>query len=385
MRQISMYLTDLEMNWRSNFLVKSEKLVIVLQLLLAPVNTVVNTAEHEIAPPRSPIPVASRCFPLNHMLTLSSTSGRTKVWHVNPRFQWTGRLRWNACNPGLQQTNLAHDLQNKVVPSKRHSVVAVELGKIVQLAGRLIKIKKKCDIARQKWDVKVLGRNADTVLRDLSHANAWDQCATVHHDNKTATRLRNNCAWEDVVRGKCTIFIASLIDADVFTKIKMNLSPTPFVCTSVPRTSHTGINLVHKYALGLTRARPWLPAHHNLAMSHPHGRFPMFLSPLQLSRKFVPSIIQITSPPNLPFFQFGDSLCPNKLRKPNFMQLYFPPWSLHLSDLCLLPSLLSAQIAPNTCLSDLFHIRLSIPRPAHENAPHTEQKHKWISLKFLMV
>ena len=40
--------------------------------------------------------------------------------------------------------------------------------------------------------MSVFGRNADNVLRDLSHASAWGQCVTVHYDNKTATRLCNN-------------------------------------------------------------------------------------------------------------------------------------------------------------------------------------------------
>ena len=38
------------------------------------------------------------------------------------------------------------------------------------------------DIAR--WGVSVSERNADNVLRDLSHASAWGQCVTVHSDNK---------------------------------------------------------------------------------------------------------------------------------------------------------------------------------------------------------
>ena len=44
MRQISLYLSDLEMNRTSSFLVQSDKLAIVLHLLLAPVRTVVNPA-----------------------------------------------------------------------------------------------------------------------------------------------------------------------------------------------------------------------------------------------------------------------------------------------------------------------------------------------------
>ena len=50
------------------------------------------------------------------------------------------------------------------------------------------------------------GRNEDTVLRDLSHAGAWGQCVTVHYDNKTATRQRNKCASEKVVRRRCAVY-----------------------------------------------------------------------------------------------------------------------------------------------------------------------------------
>ena len=56
----------------------------------------------------------------------------------------------------------------------------------------VIKCGKVYDIAR--WGVSVFGPNADNVLCDLSHAGAWGHCVTVHYDNKTATRLRNNCA-----------------------------------------------------------------------------------------------------------------------------------------------------------------------------------------------
>ena len=49
-RQVSPYLrlSELQMNWTSSFLVQSGKLVIVLHLLLAPVETVVKPAEHEV-------------------------------------------------------------------------------------------------------------------------------------------------------------------------------------------------------------------------------------------------------------------------------------------------------------------------------------------------
>ena len=57
-----MYLSDLEMNLTSSFLVQSDKLAIVLHLLLAPVGTVVKPAEHEVIRHQSPILGASRCF-----------------------------------------------------------------------------------------------------------------------------------------------------------------------------------------------------------------------------------------------------------------------------------------------------------------------------------
>ena len=70
-RQVSLYLSDLEVNWTSSFLIKSDKRAIVLHLLLAPVGTVVKPAEHEVAHRLSPIPgAASRCFPLIRRLTL---------------------------------------------------------------------------------------------------------------------------------------------------------------------------------------------------------------------------------------------------------------------------------------------------------------------------
>ena len=59
MRQVSLYLSDLEMDWTSSFLVESDKLAIVLHLLLAPVGTVAKPAEHEVAHRSSPIP--ERC------------------------------------------------------------------------------------------------------------------------------------------------------------------------------------------------------------------------------------------------------------------------------------------------------------------------------------
>ena len=77
-RQVSLYLSDLEMNWTSSFLVQSDKLAIVLHLLLAPVGTVVMPAEHEVAHRLSPSQGAvSRCFPQNRRSTLCSVGVRT--------------------------------------------------------------------------------------------------------------------------------------------------------------------------------------------------------------------------------------------------------------------------------------------------------------------
>ena len=70
-RQVSLYLSDLEMKWTSSFLVQSDKLAIVLHLLLAPVSTVVKPAEHEVAHRLNPsLGVVSRCFPQNRRSTL---------------------------------------------------------------------------------------------------------------------------------------------------------------------------------------------------------------------------------------------------------------------------------------------------------------------------
>ena len=45
LRQVSLYLSDLEMNLTSSFLVQSDKLAIVLHLLLAPARTAAKPAE----------------------------------------------------------------------------------------------------------------------------------------------------------------------------------------------------------------------------------------------------------------------------------------------------------------------------------------------------
>ena len=59
LRQVSLYLSDLEMNWTPRFHVQGDKLAIVLHLLLAPEGTVVKPAEHEVVRRLSSIPGAS--------------------------------------------------------------------------------------------------------------------------------------------------------------------------------------------------------------------------------------------------------------------------------------------------------------------------------------
>ena len=65
LRQVRLYLSDLEMNWTSSFLVQSDKPAVVLHLLLAPVDTAAKPADHEVVRHQSPTPGASRCFPLS--------------------------------------------------------------------------------------------------------------------------------------------------------------------------------------------------------------------------------------------------------------------------------------------------------------------------------
>ena len=54
-----MYLSDLEMNGTSSFLVPSDKIAIVPHFLFAPVGTVGKPAEHEVVRRPSPIPGGS--------------------------------------------------------------------------------------------------------------------------------------------------------------------------------------------------------------------------------------------------------------------------------------------------------------------------------------
>ena len=79
-RQVSLYSSDLEMNWTSSFLAQSDKLAIVLHLLLVPVGTVVKPAEHEVDRRSSPsLEAVSRCSQQNRRSTLCSVGGRRGV------------------------------------------------------------------------------------------------------------------------------------------------------------------------------------------------------------------------------------------------------------------------------------------------------------------
>ena len=174
--QVSLYLrlSDLEMNRTSSLLVRSDKLVIVSHLPLAPVNTVVMPAEYEFVRHRSPIPVASRCFPLSHRLKAETTGCRTKAWH-DPRVQWSDRLRWSACSPGRQQSGYV------VIPQKCHAEGAVDRGSVLQIAGPKkggegVPVHECCkvwDMARRGWNV-LCGTKRCTPI--LSHACAWYDC-----------------------------------------------------------------------------------------------------------------------------------------------------------------------------------------------------------------
>ena len=59
MRQVSQYLSDLEMNWTSSLIVQRGELAIVVHLVLAPVGTVVKPGDHEV--PHRPSPLQGRC------------------------------------------------------------------------------------------------------------------------------------------------------------------------------------------------------------------------------------------------------------------------------------------------------------------------------------
>ena len=86
-RQVSLFLRVLELE-TSSFLVQSDKLVILLHLLLAPVGTVVKPADHEVVRHRSPSPVVSRCLPPSHGLKVETTGCRTRNLH-DPQTQWS--------------------------------------------------------------------------------------------------------------------------------------------------------------------------------------------------------------------------------------------------------------------------------------------------------
>ena len=120
LRQVSLYrqASDLEMNWTSSFLVQGDKLVIVLHLLLAPVCTVVQPAEHEFVRHRSPLPVASRCFALSLGLTIEMTGCRTRFSH-DPHFQCSSH------SPGHQRSGWAHNLWEEVVQENCHALEEV--------------------------------------------------------------------------------------------------------------------------------------------------------------------------------------------------------------------------------------------------------------------
>ena len=131
MRQVSLYLPDLEMNWTSSFLVQSDRLAIVLHLLLGRVFAVVKPAEHEFAHrPRQSPEAVSRCSKQNRRSTLCSVGGRPGGCHVNPRVQQPACLRWNPCDPGFQQAAWAHNLWRMGAQRQRHSDYIVDVRRV---------------------------------------------------------------------------------------------------------------------------------------------------------------------------------------------------------------------------------------------------------------
>ena len=164
MRQDSLYLSSLEMNWTSNFS-RSESWTCDRSALATRScgysGEASNARSCSLSKSDSGSVAMLCCWVI--VLTLRSTGGSTRVWYVNLRVQWAACLRWSPYNPGLQQAGWAHNQQRVVIPSGRHSAVAIDLRRVVQPAGRLIqeKVRKegpvsgsaKYDTARWGWDV----------------------------------------------------------------------------------------------------------------------------------------------------------------------------------------------------------------------------------------
>ena len=102
-------------SWFNLFLLKNN--------FLAPVYTTVKPEEQGVVRRRSPLPMASRCFPLSHRLKIEMTGYGTSFWH-DPQFQWS------SCFPGQQRSGCrrsfwAHNLWEDVVLENCHALEEV--------------------------------------------------------------------------------------------------------------------------------------------------------------------------------------------------------------------------------------------------------------------
>ena len=83
--QVSLILQDSEKNGSSSFLIQSDKLVLVLHFPLVPVYTMVKPASYVIARLRSPSRAASQSFLPKRKLSVPMIGCRTTVWHQIPQ------------------------------------------------------------------------------------------------------------------------------------------------------------------------------------------------------------------------------------------------------------------------------------------------------------
>ena len=195
--QVSLYLrlSDLEMNRTSSLLVRSDKLVIVSHLPLFPVNTVVKPAEYEFVRHRSPIPVASRCFPLSHRLKVEPTGCRTKgltrpsssvIWSssVKCMFSWSSTIRLRGDSAEMPRWRSRGSWQCSsdrwTEKRRRRSARAWVLQGMGHGAQRM-----KCFM----WDKKMYSNLEPRVCVIWLYTLASNLC--------------NDCAWENVACGRC--------------------------------------------------------------------------------------------------------------------------------------------------------------------------------------
>ena len=92
--------------------------MIVLHLLLAPVGTVVKPTEHGVERHRSPLPVASPCFPQSFGLRIETTG------FVGQRFDTIFSLCGHQ-RSGCRRSGWAHNLWEELVQDNCHALEEV--------------------------------------------------------------------------------------------------------------------------------------------------------------------------------------------------------------------------------------------------------------------